>query len=392
MSIAAIAAAIALVAGFAAGWWLRGARRSRDELVVPAVEGVEPERAPLLRDLRRILNRLPLGVVLVDEHLRIAFANRSSARIFRFNRKGAVGEHILRAIPNVAIERRTLDALQGEASFETLQLGEPGRQRTFAISATPLPPDARGPRGVVLVAIDRTEVARLERARTEFLSNVSHELRTPLSSIRLMIETVLDSGDAEASALFLPQALAQVDRLTELVARFLEQASTESGHIRLRLREVDIEELARSIAASFEPAALGKGVNIEVKVARPVRLEGDPDRLAQVFVNLIDNALRHTPVGGEIAIEIDAEGSEAVLRVRDSGDGIPYRSLPHIFERFYVGDPSRAREGEHGGAGLGLAIVKGIVEAHRGSIAAESMLGHGATFVVRLPILRVARD
>ncbi len=392
MSIAAIAAAIALLGGFTAGWWLRGARRSPDESVVPIAEGQEAERTPLLRDLRRILNRLPLGVVLVDEHLRIAFANRSSARIFRFNRKGAVGEHILHAIPNVAIERRALDALQGEASFETLQLGEPGRQRTFAISATPLPPDARGPRGVVLVAIDRTEVARLERARTEFLSNVSHELRTPLSSIRLMIETVLDSGDAEASALFLPQALAQVDRLTELVARFLEQASTESGHIRLRLREVDIEELARSIAASFEPAALGKGVNVEVKVARPVRLEGDPDRLAQVFVNLIDNALRHTPVGGEIAIEIDAEGSEAVLRVRDSGDGIPYRSLPHIFERFYVGDPSRAREGEHGGAGLGLAIVKGIVEAHRGSIAAESMLGHGATFVVRLPILRIARD
>ncbi len=392
MSVAAVAAAIALIVGFAVGWWARSARRSPDELVVPAAAGQEAERAPLLRDLRRILNRLPLGVVLVDEHLRIAFANRSSARIFRFDRKSAVGEHILRAIPNVAIERRTLDALQGEASFETLQLGEPGRQRTFAISATPLPPDARGPRGVVLVAIDRTEVARLERARTEFLSNVSHELRTPLSSIRLMIETVLDSGDAEASALFLPQALAQVDRLTELVARFLEQASTESGHIRLRLREVDIEELARSIAGSFEPAALGKGVNLEVRAVRPVRLEGDPDRLAQVFVNLIDNALRHTPTGGEIAIEIDAEGSEAVLRVRDSGDGIPYRSLPHIFERFYVGDPSRAREGEHGGAGLGLAIVKGIVEAHRGSIAAESMLGHGATFVVRLPILRIARD
>jgi two-component system sensor histidine kinase BaeS len=102
---------------------------------------------------------------------------------------------------------------------------------------------------------------------------------------------------------------------------------------------------------------------------------------------LIDNALRHTPSGGSVIVEIDAKGSDAVLRVRDTGVGIPYRDLPHIFERFYVVERSRNRTS--GGAGLGLAIVRGIVDAHGGTIAAESMLGSGTTFTVRLPIMRV---
>ena len=119
---------------------------------------------------------------------------------------------------------------------------------------------------------------------------------------------------------------------------------------------------------------------------RPVRVEADPDRLAQIFVNMIDNALRHTPSGGQVTIELDATGNDAILRVRDTGVGIPYRDLPHIFERFYVVDRSRTRES--GGAGLGLAIVKDIVEAHGGTISTESMLGSGAVFTVRLPIMR----
>ncbi len=121
-----------------------------------------------------------------------------------------------------------------------------------------------------------------------------------------------------------------------------------------------------------------------------MRVEADADRLAQVFVNLIDNALRHTRERRPIQVELDARDSDAVLRVRDTGDGIPYRDLPHIFERFYVVDRSRTRGS--GGAGLGLAIVKGIVDAHGGAISAESMLGRGTAFTIRLPIMRVHRE
>jgi signal transduction histidine kinase len=211
-----------------------------------------------------------------------------------------------------------------------------------------------------------------------------------LSSIKLMLETVLASPDDEARDLFLPQVLVEIDRLAALVQQLLEQARAESGQLKLALREIDLEEVAHPIVASFEQQAWKKGISLELSALRPVRVEADPDRLAQVFVNLIDNALRHTSDGGRIRIELDARDSDAVLRVRDTGDGIPYRDLPHIFERFYVVDRSRTRGS--GGAGLGLAIVKGIVDAHGGAISAESMLGRGTSFTIRLPIMRIKRE
>ena len=145
--------------------------------------------------------------------------------------------------------------------------------------------------------------------------------------------------------------------MTALVGQLLEQARAESGQLKLDLRDVDLEEVARPIVASFEQQAANKGVSLELAALRPVRVEADPDRLSQVFVNLIDNALRHTRGGGRIRIELDARDSDAVLRVRDTGEGIPYRDLPHIFERFYVVDRSRTRGS--GGAGLGSCNRQG---------------------------------
>ncbi|HKU81463.1 MAG TPA: ATP-binding protein, partial [Candidatus Tumulicola sp.] len=161
--------------------------------------------------------------------------------------------------------------------------------------------------------------------------------------------------------------------------------------LKLSLREVDLEAVAHPIVASFEPQAANKNVALQLSPLRPVRVEADPDRLAQVFVNLIDNAIRHTPAGGRVGVELDARGSDAIVRVRDTGEGIPYRDVPRIFERFYVVDRSRQRDGG-GGAGLGLAIVKGIVDAHGGAVSAESTLGRGTTFTVRLPIVRIKRE
>jgi len=263
-------------------------------------------------------------------------------------------------------------------------------QRTYRVSVYPLVDGGEDSRRVVIFSDDQTALLRLDRARKEFLSNVSHELRTPLSSIKLMLETVLEAPEQEARDLFVPQALAQVDRLTALVGQLLEQARAESGQLKLNVRDVDLEEVARPIVSSFDQQASNKGVSLELTALRPVRVEADPDRLAQVFVNLIDNAVRHTNAGGRVKIELDAHGSDAFVRVRDTGEGIPYRDLPHIFERFYVVDRSRTRES--GGAGLGLAIVKGIVDAHGGAISAESMLGRGTAFTIRLPIMRIKRE
>jgi two-component system phosphate regulon sensor histidine kinase PhoR len=335
----------------------------------------------------RLIRALPLGVLMLDRTARVVVANRAAGAVFGFVPKRAVGLHVIQIIPNLDLERRVDEALDGEASLGPLIVAAKSGNRTYAVSAYPLADGDDTIVGALVLADDQTEFLALERARQDFLSNVSHELRTPLSSIKLMLETVAASPGGEAAELFLPQALAQVDRLVALVTQLLDQARVQSGQLALQLQDIDLEETLRPIVTSFEPQAVSKGVSLELQRSRPVRLEADPGRLAQVFVNLIDNALRHTPQGGSVRVELDADGSDAVVRVHDTGMGIPFKDLPHIFERFYVVDRSRARD--ISGAGLGLSIVKQIVDAHGGSVGAESMLGSGATLTVRLPIARL---
>ncbi|HEY1655581.1 MAG TPA: ATP-binding protein [Candidatus Tumulicola sp.] len=384
-------AVAAAAAGLLCGVLLARAFRLRGRLPdAPAALAGSADDGVAESAFMRLVRALPLGVVLVDFHQRVEFANPAAGAIFGFDAQRVTGGHVIEAIPNVDVERRIADALGGEASVAQLTLSGPEGRRVYRVSMYPLIVDA-SVRWVVVFADDQTALVRLDRVRKEFLSNVSHELRTPLSSIRLMLETVLAAPEEEARDTFLPQALAQVDRLTSLVDRLLEQARAESGQMKLALSDVDLEEVAHPIVASFEPQAANKGVSIELLPLRPVRVEADRDRLSQVFVNLIDNAIRHTPAGGHVKIELDARGSDAIVRVRDTGEGIPYRDVPRIFERFYVVDRSRKRE-SGGGAGLGLAIVKGIVDAHAGAVSAESTLGRGTTFTIRLPIMRIKRE
>jgi len=337
--------------------------------------------------LALLVRALPQGVLLLDRNLRVVVANDAAGFAFGFDVELARGGHLIEAVQNVELERRADDALaRGTVASPLSVAGINGG--SYDVSVYPMRSADGDLRGAIVLAEDRTEYVALERARQDFVSNVSHELRTPLSSIKLMIETVIGSPDPEVGDLFLPQALAQIDRLAELVAQLLDQARVESGRLLLRLRDVDLEKAVRPIVASLEPQAASKGVALDFAVLRPVGVEADPDRLAQVVVNLVDNALRHTPRAGRVDVEIDADGGEAILRVRDTGSGIPYKDLPHIFERFYVVDRSRARATS--GAGLGLSIVKQIVDGHGGNVAAESLLGSGATFTVRLPRLNLS--
>ena len=382
----------ALVAGIVAGLALGRLRAVHRE--PPALAAPPSPQAPVLpvqveSTFAPLVRALPLGVIIVNRARHVEFSNAAAGAIFAFDPERAIGLHIIEVVPNVELERRIADALDGEGSVAPLMLTRARVARTYRVSVYPLTDESQESSRVVVISDDQTALARLDRARKEFLSNVSHELRTPLSSIKLMLETVLEAPEQEARELFVPQALAQVDRLTALVGQLLEQARAESGQLKLALRDVDLEAVARPIVSSFEQHASNKGISLELAALRPVRVEADPDRLSQVFVNLIDNALRHTAQGGRIRVEIDARDSDAVLRVRDTGEGIPYRDLPHIFERFYVVDRSRNRG--TGGAGLGLAIVKGIVDAHGGAISAESMLGRGTAFTIRLPIMRIKR-
>jgi signal transduction histidine kinase len=214
---------------------------------------------------------------------------------------------------------------------------------------------------------------------------VSHELRTPLSSIKLMVETVLLSeGEPEAGAMFLPKVVREVDRMVQLVEDLLQVAHSESGRLALRREWFDLTAFAASIVNMFAQRAGTLEIGLELEGESSLQVQADRNRLTQVFVNLLDNALRHTHAGGSVTIVIRRENKDAIFAVRDTGVGIPYNDLPHIFERFYVVERSRARE--ISGTGLGLSIAKQLLEAHGGTIGVESDLGTGSTFTCRIPI------
>jgi two-component system phosphate regulon sensor histidine kinase PhoR len=375
LDVACIAAGLGI--GFLGGRLARGANGG-PAAVSPPPEPAMQKAVDPQAEVARIVDALAIGVIFVDARGAIALVNDAAYTIFRIKSTSVVGRSVIEVVPSFELDQRVRDALRGGSWRGAISLAgtTPARRLTVAV----VPRDDRG--GAVLLASDQTRLHELERTRSEFISNVSHELRTPLSSIKLMIETMLASDDREARELFLPQAHKEVERMVRLVEELLEIARAESGRVVLKRERLDLSALVEELVDSFEARAQKLGVRLTFEgVVAP--LEGDAQRLTQVAINLIDNALRHTPSGGAIEVSVRNVPPDVLLVVRDTGVGIPYNDLPHIFDRFYVVDRSRARESA--GTGLGLAIVRQFVEAHDGRVTADSELGVGSTFHCRFP-------
>lgn len=328
----------------------------------------------------RLVETLPLGAFVLDRRGFIRSVNPAAEALFHIDASRATGRALIEAVPSIDLERHVASALLGRGSSRNVMIASSERERTFLVSAYMLDDDH-----VLVLALDQTPLVALESVRREFISNVSHELRTPLSAIRLMVETVTFSeGDADVQAMFLPKVLHEVDRMVQLVEDLLELARSESGRLPLRLEILSLGDVAASVIETFAQRAQSLGITLSIARDDGADVVADHDRITQILVNLIDNALRHTPAAGDVTVSIEREADEAILRVRDTGSGIPYNDLPHIFERFYVVERSRARE--RSGTGLGLSIAKQLVELHGGTIGAESDLGEGSVFICRFPL------
>jgi signal transduction histidine kinase len=232
----------------------------------------------------------------------------------------------------------------------------------------------------------RAEAEKANRVKDEFVSIVSHELRTPLNAI-LGWTTMLQRGtlDRERSARALQSICDNASRQARLIDELLDFSRVSSGRMALQMEKVDIRELIRGVVESMIPTAVSRGVELTLSLVPPVEVIGDIRRLEQVFFNLVDNALKFTPQGGRVAIDVRIVDKQVEVRVTDDGVGIEPEFLPFAFERFRQGDSATSRT--YGGLGLGLSIAKQLVEAHQGRIAAESAgKGQGATFIVTLPI------
>ncbi|MGC8743895.1 MAG: ATP-binding protein [Verrucomicrobiia bacterium] len=239
--------------------------------------------------------------------------------------------------------------------------------------------------GTAFVFHDHTRLAMLEKTRREFVANVSHELRTPLTLIKGCVETLLEGGkdDPEVSTRFLQTIKKHSDRLNFLIEDLLTISNLESGETKLNLEELDLRKTVQEVVDDLRNRAEAKSIAIYNNIDESFSIMASPERLRQVFYNLIDNAIKYGRIGGNIWITAQSNEANVTIAVKDDGPGIPPEARERIFERFFRVDKARSRE--QGGTGLGLSIVKHIVQAHGGKVWVESQFGKGATFYFTLP-------
>ena len=347
---------------------------------VDALRAMHHELERRFEDLRRereesrtLLEALSDGVLAADKRGAIISTNAAARRLLGYadtDPMPPLGE-LFHDRAHRALMREVLTGAVVEG--RELDLGD----RTVVVSARPLEDG-----GTLLVLSDVTDVRRLETIRRDFVANVSHELKTPLTAIAGYAETLAaESLDSQATG-FAQTIVDNAHRMQRLVDDLLDLSRIESGGWQPEPRDIGIDAAAREAWRPFAERASSRTIDLET-VTDSASVHGDPEALRQIFTNLFDNALRHTPRGGRIRVTSERRGDETLIRVTDTGSGIPAEHLPRIFERFYRVDPGRSRQ--EGGTGLGLSIVKHLVEAHGGRVEADSELGRGTTILLYFP-------
>jgi two-component system, OmpR family, phosphate regulon sensor histidine kinase PhoR len=342
--------------------------------------------------LQTIFKGMAEGVLVVDERGRILVANHALRQLLHLP-PSVTNRTALEIIRNAQLEEAIRDVIQKEenTSFELnlpLPLG-----KTFEVNVVRIMPSpeekAKGPegvRGAIAVFHDITRLKELERVRQDFVANVSHELRTPLTTIKGYAETLLEGAlQEEVATQFVQVIKRHTDRLTKIVEDLLTLSKIESKEFQLRSENVLVIGVIDDAIDFVKEMSERKRIPIRKNDISPsLSVRADRDYLEQVLINLLDNAIKYSHEGGEIAISAtENDRKEVEFSVRDNGSGIPKEDLARIFERFYRVD--RGRSQELGGTGLGLSIVKHLVQAHGGRVWAESQLGEGSTFYFALP-------
>ncbi len=341
------------------------------------VEALTNERGTL----SSVLNAMTDGVVIIDAGGIIQLMNPALERMFNVQSGQALGQTLIEVLrhhqlvdlwqkcqetndPQVATIETSPDRLYIQVVAVTLHRSMPG--------------------STLMVFQDLTRIRRLEIVRRDFVSNVSHELRTPLAGLKAITETLEEGAldDPPTARRFLLRMENEIDNLTQLVQELLELSRIESGKVPLKQKVIPPTQLVERAFERMQLQAERTGLKMSYECAPNLpSIYIDQDRMEQVLVNLIHNAIKFTPPGGEITILVYPKVRNVVFLVRDTGIGISAENLPRIFERFYKADPSRSG----GGTGLGLSIARHLVEAHDGKIWAESEPGKGSSFYISLP-------
>ena len=341
-------------------------------------EQLEARMAALVAEqsiLAALVETLNEGVMAISPERQVVRINDTGRRLLSIDRPAPFG---LDFLPREATLRNAISrALNGtETEPEEVVIDD----TTLSLTASPL---VSG--GAVVALFDLTPIRKLEAVRRDFVANVSHELRTPLTIVGGFAETLQDPDvPADKRSEFARAIFSNTRRMQRIVDELLDLSRIESGHWVPRPQLVRLADAAGEVIARVAVAAKSKGIVLETSIAPGAEVAyADRTALEQILLNLVENSIRHTREGGRVKIETAPAENGTHLVVRDTGSGIPPEQLPRIFERFYRVDSGRSRES--GGTGLGLAIVKHLVEAHEGSVRAESVEGVGTTIRIFLP-------
>lgn len=324
--------------------------------------------------LASVADGLTQGLIAIDADRKIELLNDAAQRMLGVQ-GSLVGEALLEFVR--VPELRDLVEQPGDASAE-VQL--PGGPRTL-IRAT----RTWGRSGRVLLLEDVTNVRRLESVRRDFVANVSHELRTPVAVIRANAETLLAGAknDPQIADKLLEGLHRNAERLARMVADLLDLSRLDAGQYRLDVAPVTVRAIAEQSVLAIEPHAHRRSVSIHMDIADALAVNADPRALDQIFVNLIDNAVKYTRSEGNVWIGAHGVPGSVRVEIRDDGPGIATKHRDRVFERFYRADPSRSRDA--GGTGLGLSIVKHLVESMNGEVGIEPNTPQGSIFWLQLP-------
>jgi signal transduction histidine kinase len=366
----------------AVGWVALKAMPSRKK------RGASPRQTELLA----VLNSLSEGIAILDLGLEIRLMN-TALRSMAASAKDAPTPdqklfHARCFVPDqlLVIEEEMLKT-PGLPRTDIIQLEHP--KQFLKRYHAPLYNEAREQTGFLVSYYDITHEVLLDKTRQEFIANASHELRTPVTSLKVLLENLLDGAKDDPSVRdeFIRDAAQEGDRLHELVNDLLDLSSLESGRATLKLSAFELKSVIAEAIATVAPQAKQREVSLSEELPETaLTLEADIARIRQVMVNLVANAVKFTPAGGAVTIRAWGENSSVRFAVSDTGIGIPAGDLPHIFDRFYRVTKGRSRL--QGGSGLGLTIAKQAIDAHKGALSVESTEGQGSTFHVSLPAVQ----
>lgn len=335
--------------------------------------------------LATILVNMADGLIALDREKRIILINPAAVEIFGVDEAELKGKTMIELNRNQRLTEVVQEVYQTGLKVSTeIQLHFP-KEVILRTQVAPITRQTEEILGLVLIFTDITELRRLEHLRTDFVGNVSHELKTPLTSIRGYIETLQDMDMTDVSLVkrFLGVVNRESERLARLINDLLDLSKLE-GKRHHQLLPTHLEDVLANVVDILKPEADKKAIELQIEIEKDLpKIMGIEEQLNQVMINLIDNAIKYTPRGGQVKVTLNWEANWVILVVSDNGIGIPKEDLERIFERFYRVDKARTRQ--MGGTGLGLSIVRHIIKAHTGEIDVVSEVGLGTTFTVKFP-------